>query len=131
MAGWELRLRRGLITSPPTPQHHNTNPTTHFHTPHHSLTTRPTPLKKSMVGRAVWKGPFFVPFPNVPAGQIINTYARACTILPSFIGRKFGVHNGKEFIPVTITEEMVGRRLGEFSFTKKKMTFKKKDDKKK
>ncbi|KAJ3040840.1 mitochondrial ribosomal small subunit component [Rhizophlyctis rosea] len=83
-----------------------------------------------MVGRAVWKGPYFVPFPVVPPGQAVQTYARSCTILPSYVGRKFEVHNGNSFIPVTVTEDMVGHKLGEFAFTRKKFSFKKKDDKK-
>ncbi|KAI8319912.1 carbonic anhydrase [Martensiomyces pterosporus] len=49
--------------------------------------------------------------------------ARACTIMPSMIGAKFLVHNGKEYLPVQITEEMVGRKLGEFSHTRKSFTY--------
>jgi len=51
--------------------------------------------------------------------QIIKTWARACTITPEMIGFTFGVHNGREFISVTATEEMVGHKLGEFSATTK------------
>jgi len=51
--------------------------------------------------------------------QIIKTWARECTISPEMIGFTFGVHNGREFIPVHITEEMVGHRLGEFAPTTK------------
>ncbi len=51
------------------------------------------------------------------AKEIIKTWARDCTISPEMIGFTFGVHNGKEFIPVYATEEMVGHRLGEFSAT--------------
>lgn len=50
---------------------------------------------------------------------IIKTWSRACTITPEMIGFTFGVHNGREFIPVQITEEMVGHKLGEFSPTTK------------
>ncbi len=50
---------------------------------------------------------------------VIKTWSRACTITPEMIGFTFGVHNGKDFIPVYITEEMVGHRLGEFSLTRK------------
>ena len=46
---------------------------------------------------------------------VIKTWARDCTISPEMVGFTFGVHNGKEFIPVKITEEMVRHRLGEFS----------------
>ena len=49
----------------------------------------------------------------------IKTWSRACTISPEMIGFVFGVHNGKEFISVLVSEEMVGHRLGEFSPTKK------------
>lgn len=51
--------------------------------------------------------------------EIIKTWCRACTIIPEMVGFTFGVHNGKEFIPVRVTEEMVGHRLGEFSPTTK------------
>jgi small subunit ribosomal protein S19 len=50
---------------------------------------------------------------------IIKTWARDCTISPEMIGFTFGVHNGKEFVPVRITEEMVGHKLGEFAPTTK------------
>lgn len=50
---------------------------------------------------------------------VIKTWSRACTIAPEMIGFTFGVHNGKDFIPVYVTEEMVGHRLGEFSPTRK------------
>lgn len=50
---------------------------------------------------------------------VIKTWSRRSDISPEMIGFTFGVHNGKEFIPVTITEEMVGYKLGEFSPTRK------------
>ena len=50
--------------------------------------------------------------------QVIKTWSRASTILPDFVGHTFGVHNGKNFIPVFITENMVGHKLGEFSMTR-------------
>jgi len=50
---------------------------------------------------------------------IIKTWARDCTISPEMIGFTFSVHNGREFIPVQVTEEMVGHRLGEFAPTTK------------
>jgi len=50
---------------------------------------------------------------------IIKTWSRASAITPDMIGFTFGVHNGKEHIPVRVTEEMVGHRLGEFSPTRK------------
>jgi len=53
------------------------------------------------------------------AKEIIKTWSRACTITPEMIGFTLGVHNGRDFIPVKVTEEMVGHRLGEFSPTTK------------
>ena len=48
----------------------------------------------------------------------IKTWSRRSTILPQFVGLTFGVYNGKKFIPVSVTEEMVGHKLGEFSPTR-------------
>lgn len=50
---------------------------------------------------------------------VIKTWSRACTITPEMIGVTFGVHNGKDFVSVYVTEDMVGHRLGEFSLTRK------------
>ena len=50
---------------------------------------------------------------------VIKTWSRACVISPEMVGFKFGVHNGKDFIEVLVTEDMVGHRLGEFSLTRK------------
>ncbi len=49
----------------------------------------------------------------------IKTWARACTVVPDFIGHTFSVHNGKSFTQVFITDNMVGHKLGEFSVTRK------------
>ena len=51
--------------------------------------------------------------------EVIKTWSRRSTIYPEFIGHTFAVHNGKEFIPVYVTEEMVGHKLGEFVLTRK------------
>ena len=51
--------------------------------------------------------------------EVIKTWSRRSTIFPEFIGHTFGVHNGKEFIPVYVTEDMVGHKLGEFALTRK------------
>lgn len=51
--------------------------------------------------------------------SVIKTWSRACSIAPEMIGFTFGVHNGKDFISVYVTEEMVGHKLGEFSPTRK------------
>jgi len=53
----------------------------------------------------------------------IYTKARACTILPNHIGVEFQVHNGKDYIPVKVTEDMVGYKLGEFAATRKKFSY--------
>ena len=50
--------------------------------------------------------------------NVIKTWARRSTIIPEFIGHTFAVHNGRKFIPVYITENMVGHKLGEFSPTR-------------
>ncbi|KAL9936066.1 hypothetical protein V8E36_004908 [Tilletia maclaganii] len=79
------------------------------------------------LARSAWKGPFFVAFPNLQQAlrnnTAIRTNARSCTILPNFIGLKFLVHNGKQHVPVNITEEMVGHKLGEFAPTRKKFSY--------
>ena len=49
---------------------------------------------------------------------VINTKSRASTIIPKMIGLKFGVHNGREFVPIVVSESMVGHKLGEFVFTR-------------
>ncbi|KAJ3088537.1 mitochondrial ribosomal small subunit component [Quaeritorhiza haematococci] len=78
--------------------------------------------------RAAWKGPFMIPFqlPSNPK-EPIKTMARACTVIPAFVGRKFLVHNGKDYLPVIITEQMVNHKLGEFAPTRKPFSYKKDD----
>ena len=51
--------------------------------------------------------------------EFIKTWSRRSTIYPEFVGLTFGVHNGKEHIPVYVTEDMVGHKLGEFALTRK------------
>ena len=51
--------------------------------------------------------------------SVIKTWSRSCTITPDMIGFTFGVHNGKDFTSVYVSEEMVGHKLGEFSATRK------------
>jgi len=48
----------------------------------------------------------------------VRTWARRCTIVPEFVGQKFEIHNGKAFISLYVTEDMVGHKLGEFSPTR-------------
>jgi small subunit ribosomal protein S19 len=50
--------------------------------------------------------------------KVVKVWDRACTIVPEFIGHTFAVYNGQKFIPVYVTEQMVGHKLGEFSLTR-------------
>ena len=76
--------------------------------------------------RSVWKGPFveasLLKKADVARASgrhdVIKIWSRRSTILPQFVGLTFGVYNGKKFIPVNVTEEMVGHKLGEFSPTR-------------
>lgn len=56
-------------------------------------------------------------FPKKPGDKVppVRTQARSATILPNFVGLRFEIHNGKDYVPVVITEDMVGHKLGEFS----------------
>ena len=77
--------------------------------------------------RGIWKGPFVHPsllkkidkIKDKNKKQPIKTWSRNSTIIPEFVGHSFLIHNGKNFIPITISEEMVGHKLGEFSPTRK------------
>jgi small subunit ribosomal protein S19 len=78
------------------------------------------------MSRSLKKGPFVDPklAKKIAAlgpedRTIIKTWARACTITPDFLGKTVAVHNGKVHVPVFITENMVGHKLGEFSPTRK------------
>lgn len=78
------------------------------------------------MARSLKKGPYvdervLKKIANVRIGDkvIIKTWSRSCTITPEMIGFTFGVHNGREHIPVFVTEDMVGHKLGEFSPTRK------------
>ena len=76
--------------------------------------------------RSVWKGPFVDGYLLKKAeearasskNQVIKTWSRRSTIIPQFVGLTFGVYNGQKFIPVLVSEEMVGHKLGEFSPTR-------------
>ena len=78
------------------------------------------------MGRSLKKGPFVDEklYRKVerlgPSGSRspIKTWARACTIVPEFVGHTFQVHNGRMFIDIFVTEDMVGHKLGEFSLTR-------------
>jgi len=76
------------------------------------------------MARSLKKGPYIdqrllEKMKKAKPGEAIKTWSRACTIIPEMIGFTFGVHNGKEFLPVKVTEEMFGNKFGEFSPTKK------------
>jgi small subunit ribosomal protein S19 len=51
--------------------------------------------------------------------EVLKTWSRRSTIYPDFVGHTFAVHNGKDFVPVYVTEDMVGHKLGEFALTRK------------
>ena len=51
--------------------------------------------------------------------EVVKTWSRRSTIFPEFVGHTIAVHNGKDFIPVYVTEDMVGHKLGEFALTRK------------
>ena len=76
--------------------------------------------------RSVWKGPFVHPSLLKKIDRLkdggqkkpIKTWSRGSTIIPDFVGHSFLIHNGKSFIPITISEEMVGHKLGEFAATR-------------
>ncbi|HYB56822.1 MAG TPA: 30S ribosomal protein S19 [Alphaproteobacteria bacterium] len=78
------------------------------------------------MARSVWKGPFVDGYllrkaeKSRESGrkEVIKTWARRSTILPQFVGLTFGVHNGHKFIPVLVTENMVGHKFGEFAPTR-------------
>ena len=78
------------------------------------------------MSRSVWKGPFVDRYMLQKAEQAqggthkggVKTWSRRSTILPQFVGLTFNVYNGRKFIPVHVIEDMVGRKLGEFSPTR-------------
>ena len=78
------------------------------------------------MSRSVWKGPFVDPSLIKKVEKLkdqtnkppIKTWSRKSTIIPEFVGHSFLIHNGKKFIPIRISEEMVGHKLGEFSPTR-------------
>lgn len=78
------------------------------------------------MSRSIKKGPYvderlLKKISKLKAGDksVIKTWSRACTIIPEMISFTFGVHNGRVHVPVLITEDMVGHKLGEFSHTRK------------
>jgi len=78
------------------------------------------------MSRSVWKGPFVDAYLLRKAqrardggrNEVIKTWSRRSTILPQFVGLTFAVYNGKKHIPVLVSEEMIGQKLGEYSPTR-------------
>ena len=78
------------------------------------------------MARSVWKGPYFdiTLYKKVKKSKEenskspIKTWSRRSTIIPDFVGLTLSVYNGKSFIPVFVTEDMVGHKLGEFAITR-------------
>jgi small subunit ribosomal protein S19 len=78
------------------------------------------------MARSLWKGPFVDlsltkkvdVMSKSNKKSVIKTWSRRSTILPEFVGHTFAVHNGRKFIPVFVTENMVGHKLGEFAPTR-------------
>jgi small subunit ribosomal protein S19 len=79
-----------------------------------------------VVTRSVWKGPFVDGYLLRKAekargssrNEIIKTWSRRSTIFPQFVGLTFGVYNGNKFVPVLVTEHMIGHKFGEFAPTR-------------
>ena len=79
------------------------------------------------MARSIKKGPFvdeslmkkIVKLNESNKKEVVKTWSRRSTIFPEFVGHTIAVHNGKEFIPVYCTEDMVGHKLGEFALTRK------------
>jgi small subunit ribosomal protein S19 len=82
--------------------------------------------RREGVARSVWKGPFVDGYLLKKAeksrgsgrNEVIRTWSRRSTIFPQFVGLTFGVYNGHKFIPVLVTENMIGHKFGEFSPTR-------------
>ena len=78
------------------------------------------------MARSVWKGPFVdgsllkkaEKVKQSGRHEVIKTWSRRSTILPQFVGLTFGVYNGKKFIPVLVSENMIGHKFGEFAPTR-------------
>ena len=76
--------------------------------------------------RSIWKGPFVDGYllkkaeaaASDPKSPPIKTWSRRSTIMPDFVGLTFQVHNGQKFVPVSVSEEMVGHKFGEFAPTR-------------
>lgn len=110
------RLRSALFFFSTSSPHSSFNPTPRLSSP-----------KPPRYPSDAYSGPYFTAFPSLTTALKSNTSiftkSRACTVVPNFVGLKFMVHNGKDYLPVQVTEEMVGHKLGEFSPTRKKFSY--------
>jgi small subunit ribosomal protein S19 len=78
------------------------------------------------MGRSIKKGPYVDralldkvrKLNETGQKKVIKVWCRSCTIVPDFVGHTFAVHNGRKFLPIYISEHMVGHKLGEFAFTR-------------
>jgi small subunit ribosomal protein S19 len=78
------------------------------------------------MGRSTRKGPFVEPgllekvqkMSQAGEKKVLKTWARDCTIVPEFVGHTFAVHNGRKFLPIYVSEQMVGHKFGEFAHTR-------------
>ena len=78
------------------------------------------------MSRSIWKGPFVDGYLLKKAdaaresgrNDVIKTWSRRSTVMPQFVGLTFGVYNGQKFVPVSVSEHMVGHKFGEFSPTR-------------
>lgn len=78
------------------------------------------------MSRSVWKGPFVDGFlfkkaekaRETGSNAVIKIWSRRSTVLPQFVGLTFGVHNGQKHVPVSVTEDMIGHKFGEFAPTR-------------
>ena len=87
------------------------------------------------MSRSKWKGPYikpeFLEKQNIEKKEQKTLMAsRSSKITPKFLGLTFNIHNGRSYVELTVTEDMINRKFGEFSFTRAKFAFKKKNKKK-
>ena len=87
--------------------------------------------------RSLWKGPYIAncffrqKYDVLDKNNSVEIYSRSSVVTPRFVGQKVKIHNGQKFVPLLIKTDMVGHKFGEFAFTKKKPSHKKKTKTKK
>ena len=86
------------------------------------------------MSRSKWKGSYvhleFIKQRNLENPRKATIISRSSEIVPAFLGLTFNVYNGKNYVEIIVTDEMIGYKFGEFSYTRSKFAFKKKDRKK-